>query len=46
MIFLCFSIKDRETIAEKILNHLLSFGFEVWYDRKDIFLGTIDSMST
>lgn len=39
VIFLCFSIKDRETIAEKILNHLLSFGFEVWYDRKDIFLG-------
>ena len=35
MIFLCFNIKDREKIAEPILQHLRSFGFSVWYDRKD-----------
>ena len=39
MIFLCFNIKDREKIAEPILQHLRSFGFSVWYDRKDIFIG-------
>lgn len=39
MLFLCFNIHDRESIAEQILYHLSSFGFHVWYDRKDIFLG-------
>ena len=39
MIFLCFNIKDRINIAESILNHVLSFGFDIWYDRKEIFLG-------
>lgn len=44
MIFLCFNIKNRVPFVENILNHLLSFGFNVWYDRKDIFLG--DNRST
>lgn len=39
MLFLCFNINDREIIAEPLLQHLRSFGFHVWYDRKDIFLG-------
>lgn len=39
MIFLCFNIADRESVAEQILYHMSSFGFHVWYDRKDIFLG-------
>ena len=39
MVFLCFSINDREHIVEQILYHLRSFGLDVWYDRKDIFLG-------
>ena len=39
MIFLCFNINDREAVAEQILYHMSSFGFHVWYDRKDNFLG-------
>lgn len=39
MIFLCFNIENRVPLVENILNHILSFGFDVWYDRKDIFLG-------
>jgi hypothetical protein len=39
MIFMCFNIKDREAIAEKIYHHLTGFGMDVWYDRSNIFLG-------
>lgn len=39
MIFLCFNLKNRTQIAENILNHIINFGFDIWYDRKDIFLG-------
>lgn len=39
MIFLCFNIKDRYAVAEPIFQHLRSFGYFVWYDRKDIFIG-------
>ena len=39
MIFLCFNLKNRTTVAENLLNHIINFGFDVWYDRKDIFLG-------
>ena len=39
MIFLCFHLKNRTQVAENLLNHIISFGFDIWYDRKDIFLG-------
>lgn len=39
MIFLCFNLKNRTQVAENLLNHIINFGFDVWYDRKDIFLG-------
>lgn len=38
MVFLCFSVKDRE-FAELIHNHLMDFGIDVWYDKKNIMLG-------
>ena len=37
MIFLCFNLKNRTTVAENLLNHIINFGFDVWYDRKDFF---------
>ena len=39
MIFLCFSSKDRYTIAESILYHLKNYGLKVWYDYHTLILG-------
>lgn len=39
MIFLCFSSKDRYTIAESILYHLRNYGLRVWYDYHILILG-------
>lgn len=39
MIFLCFSSKDRYTIAESILYHLKNYGLDTWYDYHTLILG-------
>lgn len=39
MIFLCFSSKDRYTIAESILYHLKNYGIDIWYDYHTLILG-------
>lgn len=39
MIFLCFSSKDRYTIAESILYHLKNYGLDMWYDYHTLILG-------
>lgn len=39
MIFLCFSVKDRIPLINDFYHYLLNFGLEVWYDRRNIFLG-------
>lgn len=39
MIFLCFSSKDRYTIAESILYHLKNYGLDTWYDYHTLLLG-------
>lgn len=38
-IFICFSAKDRKTIAEPIAFHLKNYGFNVWYDRDNLLMG-------
>ncbi len=39
MIFLCFSVKDRLPIINDFYHFLSNFGLEVWYDRRNIYLG-------
>lgn len=39
MVFLCFSSKDRYTIAESILYHLKNYGLDTWYDYHTLILG-------
>lgn len=39
MIFLCFSSKDRYTIAESVLYHLKNYGLDTWYDYHTLILG-------
>lgn len=39
MIFLCFSSKDRYTIAESILYHLKNYGLDTWYDYHTLIIG-------
>ena len=39
MIFLCFSVKDRVPLINDFYNYLSGFGLEIWYDRRNIFLG-------
>lgn len=39
MIFLCFSVKDRIPLINDFYNFLSGFGLEIWYDRRNIFLG-------
>lgn len=38
MVFLCFSVKDRPLINE-FYHFLSNFGLDIWYDRRNIFLG-------
>lgn len=38
-VFICFSAKDRYTIAEPIVHHLKNYGVDVWYDRYAMVLG-------
>ena len=39
MIFLCFSSKDRASIAESIFYHIRNMGLPIWYDRNEIIMG-------
>ena len=39
MVFLCFSSKDRNSIAESVYYHLSNFGISAWYDRREILMG-------
>lgn len=39
MIFLCFSVKDRLPLINDFYHYLSNFGLDVWYDRRNIFLG-------
>lgn len=38
MVFLCFSVKDRPLIND-FYHFLSNFGLDLWYDRRNIFLG-------
>lgn len=38
-VFICFSAKDRYTVAEPIVHHLKNYGIDVWYDRYAMVLG-------
>ena len=37
--FICFSAKDRYTIAEPVVYHLKNYGIDIWYDRYTMVLG-------
>ena len=39
MIFFCFSSKDRHSIVEAILFHIMNYKLPVWYDRQEMLLG-------
>lgn len=39
MIFFCFSSKDRHSIVEAILYHIMNYELPVWYDRQRMLLG-------
>lgn len=39
MIFLCFAVKDRFPYVNDLYQYFLNFGLDVWYDRRNIFLG-------
>lgn len=39
MIFLCFSVNDRIPLINNFYHFLSNFGIDIWYDRKNIYLG-------
>lgn len=39
MVFLCFSVKDRIPIVNDFYHYLSNFGLDIWYDRRNIYLG-------
>ena len=39
MIFLCFSVKDRIPLINDFYHFLSNFGLDIWYDRRNIYLG-------
>ena len=39
MIFLCFSVKDRVPLINDIYQMLCNFGLDIWYDRRNLYLG-------
>lgn len=39
MIFIGYSSDDRYTVVESLVFHLKNYGFDVWYDFYDMFLG-------
>ena len=38
-VFICFSSKDRYTIAEPLAYHLKNYGINTWYDRNRLLIG-------
>ena len=40
MIFIGYSHQDRYKIVESIIFHLKNYGFDVWYDFHDMYLGS------
>lgn len=39
LIFLCFSVKDRIPLINDFYHFLSNFGLDIWYDRRNIYLG-------
>lgn len=39
MLFLCFSVKDRDSLINDFNQYIANFGIETWYDRKNIYIG-------
>ncbi len=39
MFFICFSHEERYKIAQSLSYHLKNFGFKVWYDYDELFIG-------
>ena len=39
MFFICFSHVERYTVAQSLAYHLRNFGYEVWYDYDELFIG-------
>ena len=39
MVFLCFAVKDRVPLINDFYHYLSNFGIDIWYDRRNIFLG-------
>lgn len=39
MFFICFSHAERYNIAQSLSYHLKNFGFRVWYDYDELFIG-------
>lgn len=38
-VFICFSAKDRYTVAQPVVYHLKNLGIDVWYDRYEMTMG-------
>jgi len=39
LIFLCFSVKDRNPLINDFYHFISNFGLDTWYDRRNIYLG-------
>lgn len=39
MFFICFSHVERYIVAQSLAYHLKNFGYEVWYDYDELFIG-------
>lgn len=39
MIFFCFAVKDRIPLINDFYHFLSNFGLDIWYDRRNIYLG-------
>lgn len=39
MIFICFSHIERYIVAQSLSYHLKNYGFQVWYDYDELFIG-------
>ena len=39
LVFLCFSVNDRIPLVNDFYHFLTNFGIDVWYDRRNTFLG-------
>ena len=39
MIFICFSHIERYIVAQSLSYHLKNYGYQVWYDYDELFIG-------